>query len=169
MAGKGHYELNLEAVNVDADRFEAMATRGLAAFRQGERRRAADRLTIASAAYAGTFLADEPYADWALSERDRLHALAGQALRALTELSLDDGDLYTAWPVLNRLSSLEPFDIAIQKQMLAVLIARGHRSEAARRFDTFRHRYERAFHEAPNLDLADLAPAARELRRRVSR
>jgi DNA-binding SARP family transcriptional activator len=169
LGGRGHYELNTSAVDVDADRFEAAAREGLEHFERGDRQRAVDRLAEASRAYTGPFLADEPYADWALIERDRLDAVAGQALRVLAQLHLDAGDLQAAWPVLNRLSGLEPFDLGVQQQLLAVLIARGRHSEAARRCEALRKRFRRTFGETPDLELAEVAWAARELRQHLDR
>ena len=66
VARTGGYELTPGRVWIDADDFEAQARAGLAALQRGAVERADASLAAAAAAYAGDFLADEPYAEWAL-------------------------------------------------------------------------------------------------------
>jgi DNA-binding SARP family transcriptional activator len=68
----GAYGLDADRVSVDADSFEQHARAGLG--RSPGRR--VTRCGAAAALYRGPFLGDEPYADWAFAERDRLHELA---------------------------------------------------------------------------------------------
>ena len=63
------------------------------------------------AAYGGNFLADEPYAEWALAERERLRDLAAQVLRGLPALKRAAGDEDAAAEHLQRLVELEPLDL----------------------------------------------------------
>jgi DNA-binding SARP family transcriptional activator len=153
----GGYELAEGAVLVDADAFAAAAEAGLAALRAGDGRRAEAALGRAAALYRGEFLADEPDADWALAERDRLRALAGRVLRALAGLNLRAGELDAASDHLQRLAELEPLDVDAQRQLLTLLLRRGRRTEAARRYEVVRRRFHRAFGEEPNFQLAELA------------
>ena len=159
----GGYELAAGAVIVDADAFVAAAESGLTALREGDGRRAAAALARAASLYRGDFLADEPEADWASAERDRLRALASRVLRALAGLHLRTGDLDAAGEHLQRVAELEPLDVDAQRQLLTLLLRRGRRTEAARRYDAVRRRFRSAFGEDPSFDLADLArpPAAR--------
>ena len=92
IARAGGYELAPNRVAIDADDFEARARAGLEALRRGETARAETELTAAARAYGGDFLADEPYAEWALAERDRLRELAAQVLRGLAGLQRAGGD-----------------------------------------------------------------------------
>jgi len=105
---------------------------------------------------------DEPYADWALGQRDRLRDLAVQILRGLAALQRDAGELEAAVGHLQRLAELEPFDLQAQRDLLSLLIQRGRHSEALRRYDVVRRRWKRAFGEDPDLSLGELAPAAEE-------
>ena len=94
LARHGGYELAPGRVWIDADDFEAHARTGLEALERGAdraRRRGARR---GRRRLRGDFLADEPYAEWALPERERLRDLAGQVLRALAGLrrAADDAD-----------------------------------------------------------------------------
>ena len=153
----GGYELAGGLVLVDADAFAAAAEAGLHAMREGDASRAEAALARAAALYRGDFLADEPDAEWAIPERDRLRALAGRVLRALAGMCLRAGELDAASDHLSRLADLEPLDLDAQRQMLTLLLRRGRRSEAARRYEVVCRRFRRAFGEDPSFELAELA------------
>jgi DNA-binding SARP family transcriptional activator len=156
VARTGGYELAPGRVWIDADDFEAHARTGLQALQQGEAERADASLTAAAHAYGGDFLADEPYAEWALVERERLRELAAQVLRGLAGLKLSAGDDAAAAEHLQRLAELEPFDLEAQRELIALLLRRGRHSEALRRYELVRRRYKRAFGTEPGFTLAQL-------------
>jgi DNA-binding SARP family transcriptional activator len=153
----GGYELAPGAVIVDADVFVAAAEAGLTALRDGDAGRAEAALARAASLYRGDFLVDEPDADWAVAERDRLRTLAGRVLRALAGLHVRAGELDAASENLLRLADLEPLDVDAQRQMLTLLMRRGRRTEATRRYEVVCRRFRRAFGEEPSFELAELA------------
>ena len=156
VARTGGYELTPGRVWIDADDFEAHARAGLDALHNGATERADTSLTAAAAAYEGDFLADEPYAEWALAERERLRDLAGQVLRGLAGLKLSIGDQEAAGEHLQRLAELEPLDLEAQRDLIALMLRRGRHSEALRRYDLVRRRYKRTFGSEPGFTLAEL-------------
>lgn len=158
---QGGYALDRRHVLIDADDYDEAMSQGLEAAARGDDELAIERLRAALAMYRGDFLADEPYADWALDERDRLHSLAGRALRALTKIMMARHDLPSASEYLEQLAELEPLDGEIHRDLLAVWLAQGRRTEAARRYAIFRTRTLREFGEEPEFQLSDLRPAAR--------
>ena len=160
VAVRGGYALDRRHVHVVADEFERHARDGLAAAGRGDAGAARPALEAAAALYRGDFLADEPYAEWAFAERDRLRALAARVLRALARLAAEAADLEAAGGHLERLSALAPYDADVHRDLLAVWLAQGRRSDAARAFAAFRVRLLRAFGEEPGFDLASLAPLA---------
>lgn len=155
-ARAGGYELESDAVWIDADDFEDCVREGLAGLARDEPETAEAGLTRAVALYRGDFLSDEPYAEWAFSERDRLRDLAGQALRGLAEVKTAADDLEGATEQLVRLAELEPLDMDVQRDLLAILLRRGRHAEAHRRHEIVRRRYKRAFGEEPPFALADI-------------
>jgi DNA-binding SARP family transcriptional activator len=155
-ARKGGYELELANLWIDADEFEAGARAGLAAAAAGDAEMAEATLTRAAALYGGDFLADEPYAEWAFAERDRLRDLAAQVLRGLAEVKQAAGDLDGAGEHLQRLAELEPYDLDAQRELLALLMRRGRHADAHRRYEVVRRRYRRAFGEDPDIELGAL-------------
>lgn len=161
-ARRGGYELELGAVWIDADDFESCVREGLAALGAGDVDSAEPTLTRAGALYRGDFLADEPYAEWAFAERDRLRGLAGQALRGLADVKAMQNDLEAATEQLQRRAELEPLDLDVQRDLLGMLMRRGRHAEAARRFETVRRRYRKTFGGDPPLDLAEIGGAAVE-------
>ena len=149
---RGGYGLDPNRVWLDVDEFEHEAVTGVSALHAGNRQAARVHLERATALYRGDFLADEPYAEWALGERNRLRAVACEALRALVHLvSVPERARY-----LEQLAELEPFDDDVHRDLLAALLAMGRRSRAARYYESFRVRLMREFGEAPGFELSDL-------------
>jgi DNA-binding SARP family transcriptional activator len=155
---KGGYALDTERVRLDADEFEHLATAGLAAFADGRRDHGVELLVRAAEQYRGDFLMEDRFADWALAERDRLRSLATRALRTLAERELRAGELDAAGERLERLTELDPLDVDAQRDLLALMVRRGRRGEAARRYEVVRNRHRRAFGEELSFELAELMP-----------
>jgi DNA-binding SARP family transcriptional activator len=153
---RGGYTLDSERVWIDADEFEDMARTGLSMFVHGEGEAAAAPLERALGLYEGDFLSENPYAEWALEERDRLRELAGQEIRALLSLKRSAGDIDAAAEHARRLARMEPFDMDVQREFLEMCIKRGRRSEAMRRYALIRRRVRREFGHDPDFTLADL-------------
>jgi len=153
------YTLNLERVHVDADDFEREVRAALAALERGDQDGALGALTRGLDLYRGDFLEDEPYAEWALEERDRLRELATTGLRAKAGLHRARGDVAAATEAHERLVRLEPFDVDLHRELLELLLAQGRRTDAARRYAALRHRLLATFGEDVDFLLADLALA----------
>ena len=129
--------------------------------RGGRRRRGScvPRAPARAGALRRDFLADEPYAEWAMVERDRLRSVAADGLRALAELRLADQDLAGAVADFERLADLEPYDVDVHQRLIAIALRRGRRTEAVRRYNTLRRRMRTTFGEDLDFTLADIAPA----------
>jgi DNA-binding SARP family transcriptional activator len=109
--------------------------------------------------YRGDFVADEPYAEWAIVERDRLRRVAAQALRALSGLYLGAGDIDAAVAKLERLTELEPYDVDVHRDLLALVVRLGRRTEAVRRYEALRRRMIATFGEDLDFTLGDVLAA----------
>lgn len=152
---QGGYALNRRTVRIDADDFERLARDGIKAVAHGDDGTALGKLEEALVLYRGDLLEDEPYAEWAYDERDRLRGLACQALREVVRMRLARRELAAACGALERLAELEPYDVDTYKALLAVLVAQGRRTEAARRYAAYKARMSREFGEAPGFTLSD--------------
>jgi DNA-binding SARP family transcriptional activator len=159
VAENGGYRLDTSRVEIDADRFESLVSSGLAAAARGD---AGARTSLARAAdlYGGDLIADEPYAEWALAERDRLHSLEAEALRRLAGIEAAEHRLDGAAGHLRRLAELEPFDVQVQRELLALAIRRGHHSEAKRLYASLRARMRQHFGEELDFTLSEVAEHA---------
>jgi DNA-binding SARP family transcriptional activator len=154
-ARSGTYRLALENVTVDADEFEVHIRAGLAAA-DDDPQAAVLQLELGLACYRGEFLAELPYAEWAIPERHRLHDLACGGLDALADLHMGQGRVEAAGGCLERLASLQPFDEDVHRRLMELDISRGRRSDAVRRYETLRTRIRRTFGHDPNFTPADL-------------
>jgi DNA-binding SARP family transcriptional activator len=119
-------------------------------------------------AYDGDFLADEPYALWALTERERLRGLAADALKMLTELALSRGDRTEAMAHLERLTHMYPFDSDIERRIIGVALDLGRQTYARRRYAAFRMRVVREFGHGPEFELVDLVRDGRAAQESVA-
>lgn len=156
VARRGAYCFDTSGVWIDADEFEREGRAGLAAFDQGFFDPAAAHLASAMRLYQGNFLAEDPYAEWVLDERERLRELAGRALRAQVGIQVQVGDLEVAADHARRLADMEPFDTDVQKLFIDLCLKRGRRSEAVRRYSVLRKRLLTSFGQEPDFDLAEL-------------
>jgi DNA-binding SARP family transcriptional activator len=155
---RGGYALNGERVWIDVDEFEHEVRHGRTALASGDRALALERLERAVDLYRDDFLADDPYAEWAFSERERLRGLAGDTLRWLSELCKNEP--YRSASYLERLAGMEPFDNDVHRELIAALLRLGRRSRAARHYDAFRQRLMGAFGDLPDFELADVMPSS---------
>jgi DNA-binding SARP family transcriptional activator len=153
---RGGYTLDLRHVEVDADEFERKVRAGLDAMARGDADGAKAQLRAALELYGGDFLADEPYAEWAVAERDRLRQLAGRALRTLADADDATDDLDDAADSLERLVTMEPYDLDVHRRLLALCLRRGRRTDAVRRYTALRRRMMTVFGEDLDFTLADL-------------
>jgi DNA-binding SARP family transcriptional activator len=158
LASRGGYVLDNRRVWIDADAFEELVQAGMEAREGDDPRAALEHLTSALDLYRGDFLADEPYAEWAVFERERLRQVASEALRVVATLSEDMGDLPAAATSLKRLADLEPYDVDVHRELLVVLLRDGRRSEALRRYEALRRRMLATFQEQLDFSLAELVP-----------
>ena len=159
------YRIDLERVELDVDVFQAKSAAGIAAHRRGDSAQAEATLAEALALYRGEFLADDPYADWAFSEREYLRSMAGKGLAAMAQIALAGGRLVGATEHLLRLAQLEPFDSHVHQMLIEVCLRRGRRTEALRHYHALRARLHRAFGELPDFELTSVA-AGMALRQR---
>jgi DNA-binding SARP family transcriptional activator len=151
------YRIDLARVALDVDDFQSRSAAGIAAHRRGDGAAAEPLLAEALSLYRGEFLADDPYADWAFSEREYLRSLAGKGLAALAQIALSSGRLVAAADHLQRLAELEPFDSHVHQMLIEVCLRRGRRTEALRHYHALRARLHRAFGEQPDFELTSLA------------
>ena len=152
----GGYEFNLTHVRVDADEFETEARGALLSRERWGPDTARIQLERAAGLYDGDFLADEPYAEWALAERDRLRALAATVLRDLAALHLAAEDVEPAAAAFQRLADLEPLDLDAQRGLIEVMLQQRRHADAARRYELVRRRFRRAFDREPGFSLSEL-------------
>jgi DNA-binding SARP family transcriptional activator len=160
IAGRGGYTLSRERVWIDADEFEESASAGLGAYERGDYDVARRLLEQALELYRGEFLADEPYAEWAFVERERLRDLAGRALSTLGAVALVTGRPGHALDHYRQLGDMYPFDTAVQRQMIAIYLRLGRRTDAVRRYNELRVRMMREFGAGPEFELSDLTADA---------
>jgi LuxR family maltose regulon positive regulatory protein len=137
--------------------FEFLVRDGAMAFDRRDWAGAKSTLERALALYRGDFLADEPYAVWALGERERLHELAAQGHRMLVELHAAADELDAATRRAEALVNLEPWDSEVQRAVLVLCLRRGRRSEAVRRYRLMVQAVQREFGETLDFALSELS------------
>jgi DNA-binding SARP family transcriptional activator len=152
---RGGYGLDPAHVWVDADEFEGQAALGAAAVEDGRPGRGRLHLERALELYRGDFLSDDPYAEWALRERERLRAIACDVLRSL--VSVAGGSPERRTEHLEQLAELEPFDDDVHRELISAWLGMGRWSRAARHYESFRVRLLREFGALPQFELRQLA------------
>ncbi len=152
----GAYALG-SGVWTDVQTFEQLVNDALTAWAGGEPEVALARVDRALELYRGELLADEPYADWAMIERERVRGLTEQLLRIAMEIHERRRELGKELQYARWLAELERYDSDAQLRVINLCLRCGRRGEAARRYLAFRSRLVREFGQEPEFTLATAA------------
>jgi DNA-binding SARP family transcriptional activator len=135
VADKDAVALNLDAVDVDLERFLSSTADGLDSLRRGDMARGLPILSAACAVYAGDFLEENPYDDWAVAAREEARAAYVAALRLLARHA---GDPDTAVTNLLRILEIDRFDEEAHLGLVHALADAGRHGEAHRHYLNYR-------------------------------
>jgi DNA-binding SARP family transcriptional activator len=102
----------------------------------------AERLEYAESLYAGDFLEDDPYADWAVPLREETRALSRAVLRALAQRAVGDADHERAVRYLLRMLERDPHDEDASLELVKALERAGRPGEARRHYRTYTSRMD---------------------------
>jgi len=122
---------------VDVEEFLAAARAGLAAAGADA---AVDLLTAAEAAYAGDFLEDDPYEDWAVPLREEAREAYVAVARTLARLAAQAGEHDRAVRYHLRVLEHDGYDEEAHLGLARVLSEAGRHGEARRRYRLYTER-----------------------------
>ena len=130
--------LNLDHVPVDVEQFLTAATTALASLDEADRARAL--LLGACGLYAGDFLEEDRYEDWAAPLRDQARTTYVSALRALADLAESSHAIDEAVRANVRILDVDPWNEAAHLGLVRVMERAGRHGEARRYFESYRSR-----------------------------
>jgi DNA-binding SARP family transcriptional activator len=132
--------LHLEHIAVDIEDFLSRAHAGLALARNGSTEEAAAALAEAERLYAGDFLEEDRYEDWAVDLREEARATYAAVARVLADQALEAGDADAAVRYYLRILDKDPWDEQANLGLVAALEREGRYGEARRRYRAYTSR-----------------------------
>ena len=122
------------ALSVDVESFLADTAAALAEVSRAPASDAIELLESAEAAFAGDFLEEDPYAEWAAGLREQVRSMYLAALRALMHAAdtADDADAATRYGL--RILERDPYDEDAHLVLVTALDRGRRRGEARRRY-----------------------------------
>jgi ATP/maltotriose-dependent transcriptional regulator MalT/DNA-binding SARP family transcriptional activator len=135
LSDKDSVALNLDALDIDIERFLATTSDGLAGLRRGDVAGALAMLNTATAAYTGDFLEENPYDDWAVAVREEARAAYVSALRLMARHA-PDAD--TAITNLLRILETDRYDEEAHLGLVRTLADARRHGEAHRHYLNYR-------------------------------
>jgi DNA-binding SARP family transcriptional activator len=124
----------LAGLPVDVEEFLAAATAGLDRHARGDGPEAVAQLAAAESAYAGDFLEEDPYEDWAVPLREQARAAYLAVARTLAGLAAAGGRHDLAVRYHLRVLERDPYDEEAHLGLVATMSAAGRHGEARRRY-----------------------------------
>ncbi len=112
--------------------------------------------------HRGSYLADEPYADWAVARREALNTEREQAALTLAMLDREAGDPLVTVPYLEALLATDPTNEPIHRALMQTYAIGGQRELALRQFERCRETLDRELGEEPDPETRHLARAIRD-------
>jgi SARP family transcriptional regulator, regulator of embCAB operon len=112
---------------IDVEQFEQACADGKAADRAGDATAAAHHYEAACQLYEGDFLAEEPYAEWALERKDGLRLLAVEIQSRLVEIYAGRRDYGPASLLGRRILTIDPCNEQVHRRLMNVYAGSGLR------------------------------------------
>jgi DNA-binding SARP family transcriptional activator len=142
VADKTAVGLDLDHLSIDVEEFLARVAEGSALRRDGREREGLALLAEAEEHYAGDFLEEDPYEDWAVALREEARATYIAVVRTLANAALRDGDFDGAVRYYLRLLERDVFDEDAHLGLVSTLEGAGRHGEARRCYRTYVARME---------------------------
>jgi len=132
--------LRLDRVDVDLIEFLRIADRAIDLMAKGDRAAAEAPLRQARQIYAGDFLEDDLYEEWAVDAREEARSRLLTVLRLLARLATDRGDDESAGQYLGQLLERDPYDEDAWLTLIAGQLRLRRHGEARRRYAAYARR-----------------------------
>ena len=142
VADKDSVALNLEAVDLDLERFHRTASAGLDRLRQGHVEDARSLLEAAAATYSGDFLEENPYDEWAVPAREEARATCVTVTRVLAREAAGRADTDGVVRHLLRILEMDRYDEQAHLGLVDALAGAGRHGEAHRHYLSYRRAME---------------------------
>jgi ATP/maltotriose-dependent transcriptional regulator MalT/DNA-binding SARP family transcriptional activator len=134
--------LELDHTEVDVEQFLGSAGEGLRLVRLAATDDARAALEAAEARYAGEFLEEDPYEDWAVGLREEAQAAYIAVTRLLADGAAAAGDADGATRYYLRILERDAYDEAAHVGHVRALLAAGRHGEARRRYGIYAEKME---------------------------
>jgi len=119
---------------IDAEQFEQICAAGKTADRAEDSAAAARHYEAACQLYEGEFLAEDPYAEWALEHKDRLRLLAVEILSRLVEIYAGRHEYGSASMLARRILTIDPCNEQMHLRLMRCYARCGQRHLAMRQY-----------------------------------
>lgn len=133
-----HYLFDADACWLDLVEFRAAIDAGRRAEVVGDQLRALTAWDVAVRLYRGDLLADDPFDEWCLMEREHLRETYLDALQRIAAISRDAGDLDRAIDAWRRALQVDPLREGVQRRLIECLWMARRRDEALNQYEQLR-------------------------------
>jgi ATP/maltotriose-dependent transcriptional regulator MalT/DNA-binding SARP family transcriptional activator len=137
VADKSSVRLELRNLTVDVEHFLATVAAGFALQREERNDEALLLLRAAEELFAGDFLEEDAYEEWAMPLREEVQASYISVARALARVSASSGDHDAAVRHFLRILERDSYDEEAHLGLVSTLVAAGRHGEARRRYRTY--------------------------------
>ena len=153
----GAYLINPElSVWCDRDKFESSAAAGRLAEIDRRTKDAIEAFSSAERLYRGEYLADSPYEEWALGDRERLRLLYVDVANRLADLLLASGDVDASLRVSTKVLRQEPCDELTHRRLIRCYSQTGQRNLAIDQYQAYVACAERLYGLGPSQETTAL-------------
>jgi DNA-binding SARP family transcriptional activator len=130
-------KLVTDSIDIDVERFLALARTALHENRHGDSTVAATMLAASEAMCGGDVFEEDPYDDWYMPLREEMRATYISIAMSLADLRVGEGDFNDAIRLLLRVLEREPYDESAHRKLIELLVRGGRHGDARRRYEYY--------------------------------